>query len=226
VLVGYDKYPHGEPNEPVFRYSVKLPRDKWFFQNEPNGVYWFSVVAVYGESWPNYDWGWTNHKHVYNDDAVAGYIDPAGGTWGWEELYDQTQESEDMSFILFTEPDCMKRTHPDYSEWVNVGRPDCWCYPRQCNGDVDAAKEYGVYWVLLNDLAEFKTYFQVVGVTGPPGICCDFAHDTEYGVYRVLLNDLNIFKTYFQATSVPCCDDDGDCILTGDTRFNFWTAAP
>ncbi len=35
-----------------------------------------------------------------NDDAVAGYVSETGG-WIWEELYDQTGRSEDMSFVLF-----------------------------------------------------------------------------------------------------------------------------
>ena len=41
-----------------------------------------------------------------NDDAVAGYFDPdEDPQWVWEELFDQTGESEDMSFTLFTDPD-------------------------------------------------------------------------------------------------------------------------
>ncbi|MHC4498560.1 MAG: DUF7901 domain-containing protein, partial [Planctomycetota bacterium] len=94
VLVGYDKHPHGEPNEAVFRYSVRIPHDEWFLQDKPNDVYWFSVVAVYDDNVPNYDWGWTNHKHVYNDDAVAGVLIVNGGPeWQWDELYDQTGAS-------------------------------------------------------------------------------------------------------------------------------------
>jgi hypothetical protein len=27
-----------------------------------------------------------------------------------------------------------------YAEWNNVGRPACWCYPRQCHGDADGKK--------------------------------------------------------------------------------------
>ncbi len=115
VLVGYDKYPH--PNdppvdpgrEPVFRYSVRIPQGDWFYQDEPNNVFWFGVVAVY-ENDPNYEWGWTNHKHVYNDDAVEGYPDWFGpeedSMWYWAPLYDQTGMSEDMSFILFNGCPC------------------------------------------------------------------------------------------------------------------------
>jgi hypothetical protein len=53
---------------------------------------------------PNYVWGWTNHKHVFNDDAVSGYFNDVNEVWVWTELFDQTGASEDMSFILFTDP--------------------------------------------------------------------------------------------------------------------------
>jgi hypothetical protein len=216
VLVGYDKHPHNpDPDrpgyEPVFLYSVELPTDAWFLQDANDGVYWFSVVAVYDDQIPDPNWGWTNHRHVRhpdaNDDAVAGYIDNSD-LWIWEELHDQTEASEDMSFRLFTEPDCFNRAAPEYADWVALGKPDCWCYPRNCRGDADGKIEYGTYWVLLQDLNLFKTYFGATGISGKPGICCDFARDIEYGTYRVLLNDLNIFKTYFGAlpAAVPICD--------------------
>jgi hypothetical protein len=124
-----------------------LPEHAWFEQEEPNDIYWFSVVAVYNaDSDPVYDWGWTNHKHVFNDDAVAGYPDPGAPepTWQWEELYDQTEESEDMSFMLFTEP-CLTPGRvvggnyitPDmYHRWVKLGMPECWCCP--CHSRLDA----------------------------------------------------------------------------------------
>ena len=57
VFVGYDKHPHGEPNEPVFRYSVRLPEDMWFRQPDYNEVFWLSVQAVYDFNQPNYPWG-------------------------------------------------------------------------------------------------------------------------------------------------------------------------
>ncbi len=102
VLVGYDKHPHGEPNEPVFRYSARLPEDKWFQQPDFNEVFWLGIQAVYDTNHPNYLWGWTNHRHVFNDDAVHGYWD--SGEWKWKELHDQTGASEDMSFMMFTDP--------------------------------------------------------------------------------------------------------------------------
>jgi hypothetical protein len=104
VLVGYDKHPLEDPAEPVFRYSVKLPKDKWFHQQAVEDVYWLSVVAVYKERKPDYEWGWTNHSHSFGHYAVGGWwINSAD--WDWQILKDQTGEGEDMSFVLFTNPD-------------------------------------------------------------------------------------------------------------------------
>jgi hypothetical protein len=102
VMVGYDKYPHGEPNEPVFRYSVRLPEDNWFQQDTTEAVYWFGVIAVYEDANAVvYPWGWTNHMHVFNDDAVGGEL--IDDLWQWQPLKDQTGAGADMSFMLFTE---------------------------------------------------------------------------------------------------------------------------
>ena len=39
-----------------------------------------------------------------NDNAVAGTLDAATSTWQWVELFDQAGKDEDLSFMLFTEP--------------------------------------------------------------------------------------------------------------------------
>lgn len=146
VLVGYDKHPYGEPNEPVFRYSVRLPEEEWFHQPDYNGVFWLSVQAIYDFNVPNYDWGWTNHKHVFNDNAVSGYYDDVNEVWVWTELYDQMDKSEDMSFILFTDPnECINCADYDsdnivdtgdlgvfVDDWLWIGSPGGYC-----NGDLN-----------------------------------------------------------------------------------------
>jgi len=108
VLVGYDGDQGGpgtQGQEAVFRYSVRLPQGQWFTPHQGTNVYWFSAVAVH--EYPkvaNYPWGWTNHEHVFQDDAVAGSeaTDPSGAkAWTWQPLKDQTGKTEDMSFVLF-----------------------------------------------------------------------------------------------------------------------------
>jgi hypothetical protein len=108
VQVGADKDPEpsraDKGHEPVFRYSVKLPYEKWFTP-EMGNTYWFSIVAVY--QYPkvaSYPWGWTNHEHTFNADAVAGSesLNISGKeSWAWESLKDQTGVGEDASFVLF-----------------------------------------------------------------------------------------------------------------------------
>jgi hypothetical protein len=108
VAVGSDGQPGvllvGEGREVAFRYSVRLPTDKWFTEVRSNEVYWFSVVAVY--TYPaaaTYPWGWSNHKHTFNSDAVAGseITDTAGKkVWTWQPIQDRTGAGADMSFVL------------------------------------------------------------------------------------------------------------------------------
>jgi len=225
VLVGYDKKPETvEPGlsagyEPVFRYSVRLPQDKWFCQKELNNIYWFSVVAVYkGDKQPLHPWGWTNHRYVHwelrdptspaniakNDDAVAGYLDTTGATpmWKWQELRDQTGESADMSFILFTEPGCLPCTYSAYGDWLALGKPDCWCAAYQCDGDADGGTQTVFkYRVYGNDLDLIKQNWKKL-ITDPTlNPCADIDHKAETVFkYRVYGKDLSIILTNWKKT--------------------------
>jgi hypothetical protein len=102
--------------------------------------------------------------------------------------------------------DLLPPTHPDYAEWVAVGKPACWAYPRQCHGDADGlavSGKTGTYYVGTSDLNILTDAWQVKEPPFGPGIasiqngiCADFAHDIEggnkAGWYRVGTNDLNI----------------------------------
>ncbi len=67
VMVGFDKHPEADETgmhgfEPVYRYTVQLPREAWFEQKNPRDIYWLSIAAVYEDSKSvEYPWGWTNH---------------------------------------------------------------------------------------------------------------------------------------------------------------------
>jgi hypothetical protein len=197
VLVGYDKHPEFPTRpgrEPVFRYSVRLPEEDWFYQEEPNNVYWFGVVAVYDEDANNYGWGWTNHRHVYNDDAVEGFVFGPGGPsdWEWFELYDQTEvNSVDMSFILFSAPD------------PNAGT--CWDAVNQCGGQPlgDATCDGSINFA---DLFALKlSVFKNAGQVGY-NCCADFDHDGSVNFADLFILKVNVFTAgHTPATGVQAC---------------------
>ena len=121
-----------------------------------------------------------------------------------------------------TPTDCVKSTASFYNDWVAWGKPACWCFERQCRGDINGKKD-GVavkYWVSGTDLGLFKAAYAKSDaalklVAG--GICSDLNHKAD-GVavkYRASGTDLGIFKLYYAKAdaSVPSCDM---------TDYNFW----
>jgi hypothetical protein len=114
---------------------------------------------------------------------------------------------DSATITVLPELDCFPPAHPDYSEWVNVGMPDCWCNPRQCYGDADGllggGPKSGYYAVGPTDLNILIAGWLVLeppdgpGIDSiPNGICADFAHDLhgcpKCSYYRVGPTDLNI----------------------------------
>jgi hypothetical protein len=57
------------------------------------------------------------------------------------------------------EPECLSTNDPSYDAWKNTwGMPDCWCYKKQCRGDINGSSFFGKL-VLLADLTTFKLAF-------------------------------------------------------------------
>jgi len=111
----------------------------------------------------------------------------------------------------------------EYNDWLKWNRPKCWCYPRQCRGDING-KRTTARWVQTADLGIFRSAFyksDAVLRTVPSGICADLNHKRTTA-RRVQASDLNIFRTYFfkPDASVPVCDTYW--IYTGP--YNFWTS--
>jgi hypothetical protein len=106
VLVGYDRNPEGEPNEPVFRYSVKLPEEAWFRQEGPENIYWFSAIAVYRETAGEipYSWGWVSHRQLFGSSGMAHEPDEDLPPH-WQTLLDSAERPVDMSFMFLTAPE-------------------------------------------------------------------------------------------------------------------------
>ena len=118
--------------------------------------------------------------------------------------------------------ECLKETAPEYDIWDEFGRPECWCYKKQCRGDINGKPFLGKP-VTGADLIIFKAAFNKTDADlalVPNGICADLNHTTFLGK-RVTGADLIIFKAYFNKADsvVPVCDQLP--IITGP--YNFWT---
>ncbi len=159
------------------------------------------------------------YKYTWPLCGAAGGVD---GPFGIQD------HSKDLAFELLT-TECLTPAtavhpvgHPKagvnyYTQWVNMGRPECWCSARHCHGDADAAIQgytfTGYEYVGTNDLAILANSWGILepnpvtwGPTGPgiatitsggfPGICADFDHSiqgyTFTGYEYVGTNDLAI----------------------------------
>ena len=118
----------------------------------------------------------------------------------------------------------LRETDPnEYEYWVEWGRPDCWCYPRQCRGDADGLQT-GPFWVAIPDLNLFRAAINKPNGAlrhVPNGICADFDH-AKTGPFHVAIVDLFIIRLYINKpeADVPLCDEPP--IYTGP--YNFWTS--
>lgn len=147
----------------------------------------------------------------------------AGGAVGDAviELY-MTQDFSYVTLedsVVIHQGDCLKTSAPEYDDWVDLGKPDCWCYQRQCRGDADGCKT-GPFWISMIDLQGFVGCFNRL-ILMPGCECYDFDHGRT-GPFRVAMTDLNVFVNYFNRLNVPCCDRDGDCVLEPEDKYNFW----
>jgi hypothetical protein len=150
--------------------------------------------------------------------------------WGPNDAVIQLYTTQDFAELTLQDTviihcgphgECLKSSAPEYDRWVAYGRPDCWCCRRQCRGDIDCITT-GPFPIALPDLTLFKAAFNQVVLPEPPGVCADLDH-TNAGPFACGIPDLQIFKDWFNQTDVPCCDLDGDCILTPADKYNFWT---
>ncbi|MBP7050326.1 MAG: hypothetical protein KBE65_04865 [Phycisphaerae bacterium] len=119
--------------------------------------------------------------------------------------------------VVEEDEELLASTHPDYAEWVAVGKPACWAYPRQCHGDADGRKETsdsGSYYVGVQDLNLLVAAWEVKEAPFGPGIasvtngiCADFAHDQDgsaaTGYFRVGVTDLNILVANWLVKEAP-----------------------
>ena len=140
---------------------------------------------------------------------------------------DGTQGDIDSNTIVCDVVDeCLNSAATEYTKWGNYGKPDCWCYQKNCRGDADGLKTF-LKPVMNPDLTIFKAafnktaaYVQTLVVGSTPGICADFDRADTF-LKPVMNPDLTIFKAYFNLADglVPVCDQAP--VTTGP--YNFWT---
>jgi hypothetical protein len=136
---------------------------------------------------------------------------------------------------------CYPSDYPAYDVWVAFGKPDCWCYARNCHGDADGLRYgsqwTGYYWVGTPDLGVVAAAWFVMEppfasveypnglIDVPNGLCADFDR-TQYGsqwtgYYRVGTPDLGILADAWFAMDPPFNDPmhaaypngvPGDCV--------------
>ena len=118
----------------------------------------------------------------------------------------------------------------ELAAWVFWGKPNCWCYQRQCRGDTDG-KSIGPKPVGIPDLTILYAAYgknDTVLATVPNGICADLDH-YKTGPKRVAIPDLTICYHYYgqRTAQVPICDQADPTnpsypgiVYTGP--YNFW----
>jgi len=155
--------------------------------------------------------GGTRSAYAYSD---SGFGDPP--TWSGTTSPSVSGSNYVPNVQLTICGECMKGTAPEYADWENWGKPACWCYARQCRGDINGTSFFGKP-VTISDLDTLKLAFNqpdpnVMAIEN--GICADLNHAPFFGK-RVTLSDLDTFKQYFNKpeADVPECDM---------TDFNFW----
>lgn len=139
-----------------------------------------------------------------------------------------------------TYEECLYTNAPFYDDWVAFGKPDCWCYARQCKGDATGTPDYnksGYWYVGTGDLNVLLSAWQVYEPPAGPGIlwilnaiCADFDHKAQcnkIGCWRVGTDDLNILLAHWQVLEppsgpgIPVCPLDWDG--NGIEDYQYWT---
>jgi len=127
----------------------------------------------------------------------------------------------------FNTEECLKSTDPGYYiTWILTGRPNCWCFKKQCRGDGNGSS-FGNKPVTSADLTTYKAGYNkhisllrttnVVDSAGVPGVCADYNH-SQFGAKPVTSADLTIYKTYYNKANTPGVVPD-----CNSTHINFWT---
>jgi hypothetical protein len=88
--------------------------------------------------------------------------------------------------------ECFPNTYSTYNDWVAMGRPDCWCAPYQCDGDVDGATQgLSKFRIYGNDLTLLVANWKRKIDDPLLNPCADVDHKSQgLSKFRVYGNDL------------------------------------
>jgi hypothetical protein len=135
-------------------------------------------------------------------------LDPNNAYYCDLTISDPNAENSPQIVEVVLGHECFPSDHPDYDEWVSVGKPDCWCCPKQCHGDATGSDEqFGhASWVSVgfHDFQILLQGYNKSGYSNPvthPWIAADFTHsDEEFGrgnYVRVGFQDFQVLLTYY-----------------------------
>jgi hypothetical protein len=131
-----------------------------------------------------------------------------------------------------TNLDCLNSagtTTAHWNDWKLYSKPTCWCYQRQCRGDING-KKTGT-WVSSADFTLLRSCLLVAdanllpgGSHYPWGICSDL-NQKKTGT-RVSSSDFTILRTYLLASDActPVCPTNWDG--AGADDFRWWATPP
>ncbi len=120
--------------------------------------------------------------------------------------------------IEFAEPECYPSGLASYQDWLDLGKPDCWCGAAavdpeckyQCYGDAACDGQILDWRIYSNDLVLLANNWKKKGTDPMLDPCADVAHDGQILDWRVYSNDLVLLANNWKAKGsaldlLPAC---------------------
>jgi len=110
-----------------------------------------------------------------------------------------------------------------YDDWVTLGRPNCWMWPYQCDGDADGINSGAPYYyrVYTGDMALIIQNWKKKAGDQTLNACADIDHISsgEPYYYRVYTGDIGkVIANWRKKPGTPPTGLAGDCVSRGCQR--------